>query len=96
MWSSPGGHDEARCVIGKKKKKTSKPTASNIGDVFAALEEGATPTEPHGDESQDPLDQPASKMNGVESTDQMAVHIPAAHGHADPAPSSGEALVKPC
>lgn len=75
-----------------KKKKKSKAQASDIGDVFAALEEGAAPAEPHGDESQDPLDQPASKMNGVESTEEVAVHVPAAHGHADPAPTSGMLL----
>lgn len=79
-----------------KKKKKSKAQASDIGDVFAALEEGAAPAEPRGDESQDPLDQPASKMNGVESTGEVAVHIPVAHGHADPEPTSGIQYCRMC
>ena len=77
------------CTAGKKKKK-SKAKASDIGDVFAALEEGAAPAKLREDESSDPLDQPSSKVNGVASTDQLAVHAPAsANGHAEPEASSG-------
>ncbi len=81
--------------VGKKKKK-SKAKASDIGDVFAALEEGAAPAKLREDESNDPLDQPSSKVDGVDSTDQMAVHATTvvhsttvANGHAEPEANSG-------
>ena len=58
-----------------------------MGDIFAALEEGAAPAEPHGDKSQDPLEQPASNVAGVKSTDQMAVAT--ANRHIEPPANSG-------
>ena len=43
--------------------------------------------EPHGDKSQDPLEQPASNVAGVKSTDQMAVAT--ANRHIEPPANSG-------
>ncbi|KAK9867845.1 hypothetical protein WJX84_006601 [Apatococcus fuscideae] len=78
---------EAESAAGKK-KKSSNAKRADMGDIFAALEEGAAPAEPHGDKSQDPLEQPASNVAGVKSTDQMAVAT--ANRHIEPPANSGK------